>query len=281
MVKLNKLPANDPDFIKTRKQFETVLKDFENYAERLTAEAGRAKKRSNKAGSYRNYLVRFILLYQELFGDLITQLDSFATLNKFRKIVNLPEFESFNKDTGRFFNATFVCFTSYLSFKNEQSESISDEILNLELSQLSEDQESYFAVAKDNPKPRPDKNLKTNNGNAYPRDLAESLQAKKNSNWCCEISQDHFTFISASNRKPFVEAHHLIPMSAQDDFLISLDFAENIVALCPNCHKMIHHSDFNTRKKSVEYLFNKRKSIYPKYQIEISLEKLFSYYGIE
>ena len=52
----------------------------------------------------------------------------------------------------------------------------------------------------------------------------------------------HFSFMRKDGKTPYVEGHHIIPMKAQKDFpMISLDIVENIVGLCPNCHKMVHH----------------------------------------
>lgn len=45
-----------------------------------------------------------------------------------------------------------------------------------------------------------------------------------------------------ANKKPYMEAHHLIQMSAQDNFYSTLEFADNIVCLCPNCHRKIHRA---------------------------------------
>ena len=58
-----------------------------------------------------------------------------------------------------------------------------------------------------------------------------------------KIGENHATFESIHGTQ-YLEAHHLIPMKAQKDFLsenINLDRLENIVALCPNCHKAVHY----------------------------------------
>ncbi|MGL4999965.1 MAG: HNH endonuclease [Cetobacterium sp.] len=49
--------------------------------------------------------------------------------------------------------------------------------------------------------------------------------------------------MSGTTNKQYMEAHHLIPMNAQDSFKNSLDVLGNVVSLCPNCHRMIHHGD--------------------------------------
>lgn len=280
MEKLYKSPATDKRFQSTRKKYENSLNDFLAYAERLTIEAGRVKKGSNKAGSYRNYLVRFIILYEDNFMDSINDLNSFETLSKFRKVVELPGFKDFNKKTGRFFNATYSCFTSYLSYTHSFIEAQSDEMLTNKLEELSIATDDLSKKISPGPKSRALKNIKTNKGYAYPRNPYESLAAKIASGWVCEIDSKHITFISSLDDKPFVEAHHLIPMSVQDDFKNTLDFADNIVSLCPNCHRLVHHSELSTRKNAIIKLFETRKNLYENHGIKIDQKTLLTYYGI-
>ena len=42
-------------------------------------------------------------------------------------------------------------------------------------------------------------------------------------------------FRKLSNNEPFLEVHHMIPLSKK-----GIDELENTVALCPNCHREIH-----------------------------------------
>ena len=94
----------------------------------------------------------------------------------------------------------------------------------------------------------------------------------------CEINKDdHNTFL-AKNGKQFMEAHHLIPMSAQKDFKINLDRVENIICLCPNCHSAIHFGCESIRKDYLEKLYNQRIDKLRAVGLEISLEDLFNKY---
>ncbi|MEG0664633.1 MAG: hypothetical protein RR483_06005, partial [Clostridia bacterium] len=47
----------------------------------------------------------------------------------------------------------------------------------------------------------------------------------------CEINPEHETF--HNGRHPYMEGHHLIPMSQQDFYTFSLDVPPNIISLCP------------------------------------------------
>ena len=76
----------------------------------------------------------------------------------------------------------------------------------------------------------------------------------------------------------YVEAHHLIPMSTQLFFEYTIDFADNIIALCPTCHRKIHHATDEVKKELVEQLYERRKELYISHGIEIDLEMLLSFY---
>lgn len=76
------------------------------------------------------------------------------------------------------------------------------------------------------------------------RNPQKAINALKYANYKCEINPEHKSFISGSTGKEYVEAHHIIPLSQQCNYKKSLDVEANIVALCPNCHKKIHHTSF-------------------------------------
>lgn len=92
----------------------------------------------------------------------------------------------------------------------------------------------------------------------------------------CEFNPDHLTF-KDSNKNTFMEGHHLVPMEYQDLFAQSLDIVENIVSLCPICHREIHHALPNRRKEMALYLFELRKEELTKI-LPIEQNQLISFY---
>ncbi|MBD5447418.1 MAG: hypothetical protein HDR32_06690 [Treponema sp.] len=92
----------------------------------------------------------------------------------------------------------------------------------------------------------------------------------------CEICADREVFLTNSERN-FTEAHHLIPLSKQGDFENSLNQEQNIVCLCPNCHKEIHHG--MNKLELVEELWNQRKTELKAAGIGINLSDLKAYYA--
>jgi len=76
-------------------------------------------------------------------------------------------------------------------------------------------------------------------------------EAKRRDSYRCVIDKSHKTFLVNSNA--YVEGHHVIPMYQQKNYEFTLDSVDNIVSLCPNCHREIHHSD--NKKEILEKLY--------------------------
>lgn len=99
-----------------------------------------------------------------------------------------------------------------------------------------------------------------------------------NSEYMCSVDINHSTFIAKDNN-PFVEGHHLIPMAVQGLFPdINLDRIENIITLCPNCHRQIHYGNEEERFGLLEYFYNQKIEIFRGIRIDISFDELKSYY---
>ncbi|MGN7313392.1 MrcB family domain-containing protein [Alkalicoccobacillus gibsonii] len=96
--------------------------------------------------------------------------------------------------------------------------------------------------------------------------------------YLCEVNADHFTFKSSVTGKNFVEAHHLIPLSLQGRFRWSLDVPGNIISLCPNCHRSIHHADKSTKHSIIKKLYTLRQHALQSFEIDIPLNHLLEFY---
>jgi len=114
------------------------------------------------------------------------------------------------------------------------------------------------------------------------RDAKTARRALKNANYKCEFNEEHQTFTSGSTQKNYVEAHHLVPVSLTntDNFKFKLDVKENLIALCPNCHRAIHYGDTATKMELLNKFFNERHEKLSKKGIDITLEKIYEIYGI-
>lgn len=102
--------------------------------------------------------------------------------------------------------------------------------------------------------------------------------------YCCELDRDHETFISNRTRKQYMEAHHLIPVSNQETiwnkYHKNIDCVENLVSLCPNCHKAFHYGTKEVKSQMIETLFNAISHKYRAIGLNISLEEIKQIYGI-
>lgn len=122
---------------------------------------------------------------------------------------------------------------------------------------------------------------KTNTGNKNGQNKRDPKRAKSAlvlNDYKCQFNQSHETFI---NRKGnlYMEAHHLVPMSAQKTFSYSLDVTVNIVSLCPNCHRAIHLGNSAVKERIIKKLFTKeRKRILKKCGIKITTDELILKY---
>ena len=99
-----------------------------------------------------------------------------------------------------------------------------------------------------------------------------------NAKYLCEVNKVHKTFIYDKSGQDFMEAHHLIPMARYDDFKWSIDIPENIICLCPNCHRAIHKAKKEFKDKIIEEFYNKRKDLLLARGIDIDLDTLKKYY---
>ena len=97
------------------------------------------------------------------------------------------------------------------------------------------------------------------------------------SNYKCLFNEEHYTFTSKLG-KPYMEAHHLIPMAAQKDFDINIDRIENIVSLCPTCHSAIHLGNEASRLELLKKIYDLKENELKSIGINISFGELFSKY---
>ncbi|WP_416144925.1 MrcB family domain-containing protein [Planococcus koreensis] len=114
----------------------------------------------------------------------------------------------------------------------------------------------------------------------FARDSKIAKEALVNAEYKCEVDPTHLTFISPITNHNFVEAHHLTPMSNQNNFRFSLDVPGNIVSLCPNCHREIHHGTETHKRILIKSLYTKRKEMLTQFGIDMEIDSIFKMYNI-
>ena len=108
------------------------------------------------------------------------------------------------------------------------------------------------------------------------RDRVIVEQVLKADKYQCEIDAQHKTFVTRRNDQLYLEGHHLIPISCQDEFRKSLDVYANIIGLCPNCHRQLHFGKKSEVKDILKGLYNLRAERLVKSGIEVSKDEFLA-----
>ena len=102
-------------------------------------------------------------------------------------------------------------------------------------------------------------------------------------NYQCEVDSAHSTFLN-KHGKPYMEGHHLIPCTVKnanyiwEKFKRNIDCKENIVSLCPTCHRAIHMGNQDEKRRVLTVLILKRLPFLKQIGIIITPEYLFHLY---
>lgn len=79
----------------------------------------------------------------------------------------------------------------------------------------------------------------------FKRDQYVTRYALKRSGGTCDLCSAQAPFLK-ENEEPYLEVHHIIPLSKG-----GTDSPDNVVALCPNCHRKLHHSKNKEQEKDI------------------------------
>lgn len=180
-------------------------------------------------------------------------------LDALQMCVNAKKLDEQTKIKARIFLDKYSCFN-----RNENYQECIEKI------------DKNFTIKK--PKEHIVKSISISNSNPYFRDPQIASYAKCLTNYTCEYNIKHTTFISELSGKQYVEAHHLIPMKFQKNFTQSLDVPENIIILCPNCHRAIHCGNKNLKNKMLKIFYNEKCKALKNKNIEISYDSLCEMY---
>ena len=152
-----------------------------------------------------------------------------------------------------------------------------DELINaIEENNNFDDAQIFEYIGKAKPKKNA---IEVKNGLSYPRNKVVSKNALNKAGYQCEIDSGHPTFRRRNSHLNYTEPHHIVPMSKQDFFEISLDVEENIISLCCNCHKQIHLG--HGFEEMLTKIYTERIELLKKVGIDISLENLINFYKME
>ena len=112
-----------------------------------------------------------------------------------------------------------------------------------------------------------------------------SSKAVAASRYKCAYNPTHHTFLK-SNGIQYMEGHHLIPCTPGNSekywkrFGRNIDCIENIVSLCPTCHRRIHYGSVAERTEIIDKLYEVQADKLKVAGLSISLDELRKLYGV-
>lgn len=83
-----------------------------------------------------------------------------------------------------------------------------------------------------------------------------------------------------------MEGHHLIPCTAAnasyywEEYGVNIDCIENIVCLCPTCHRQIHYGAPDVKVELLKDLFERQKAKLKSVGIDIDFKTLKALYSL-
>jgi 5-methylcytosine-specific restriction endonuclease McrA len=78
----------------------------------------------------------------------------------------------------------------------------------------------------------------------YNRDATIVALTHRRSGYKCEMPDCNYMGFNKINGGKFIETHHITPLSVGGE-----DSIENVAALCPTCHRMLHYAQDQKRRK--------------------------------
>lgn len=137
---------------------------------------------------------------------------------------------------------------------------------------------------KDSFKAEPEYTVGTN-GKAVKKRHYLAKQVLHNSNYKCAVCAAHETFPTKYGA-PYMEGHHLIPCTPSnakrfwEKNKANIDCIENIVCICPTCHRRIHFGSDADKREVIEKLYEVKKAELENAGIDIGIEELVKLYQI-
>lgn len=127
--------------------------------------------------------------------------------------------------------------------------------------------------------------LDGNNSKAVKKNSRISKHVLVEANYICAGDDSHTTFLT-NKGVWYMEGHHLIPCTYSNANYFwntrkrNIDCVENVVCLCPTCHRKIHFGSPEEKKTLIERLYMKQISKLSEANLAISLNELYELYGL-
>lgn len=97
-----------------------------------------------------------------------------------------------------------------------------------------------------------------------------------------EKTMHELSYFTTKKNLVYLEAHHMIQMENSKFFNHDIDIIENLIPVCPICHRKLHNANNDIVYKMLEtYYNNTTKETLIKKGIFVDIETLARFYGIE
>lgn len=129
----------------------------------------------------------------------------------------------------------------------------------------------------------PPQTTKVGGSDAVKKNARISKQALLAAGYKCAGNASHTTFSTAKGF-PYMEGHHLIPCTYSNSHKFwkekgrNIDCEENIMCLCPTCHRRIHFGSIEEKQAIITLLYEKQRPKLEEVGLDITLEELLSLY---
>ena len=104
----------------------------------------------------------------------------------------------------------------------------------------------------------------------HSRKRETAIAAIRRSGFKCEADPSIPLFTARSTGKPYLEPHHLIPVSLGAAFSKSLDHLDNLYALSPHHHRRIHFGKVEDCVDVIDRLLHRRSSVLSRYGVTLA-----------
>jgi 5-methylcytosine-specific restriction protein A len=122
-------------------------------------------------------------------------------------------------------------------------------------------------------------------GTRVNKDIRSAKQALWHAEYRCAADASHVTF-KTTRGVPYMEGHHLIPCTSDNQMFFwkerhsNIDCENNIVCLCPTCHRRIHYGADEERRELIRQLYELQLAKLRAVHLDVSLEELYRLYGL-
>jgi len=266
--------------IPTREKYESINLEEreEKFRNFLDVDLGLSR---SSIGIYTSVIKKSSGKLSSLIGveeNLFKYTDSEEFNGKFKQIKENSDYKMINKGSSGNINAALRKYEKFLELLKNRESLDEDSFTELECLQ-SENPASVKTSAEYGR--IPDEVISTSSGKVIKKNISIAKKVIVDSNYKCLCDESHTTF-STSKGKPYMEGHHLIPCNiTNSEFfkeISKLDREENIVSICPTCHRAIHYGDATTKRMLIKKLYDKQKTKLESVGLKIDLETLLSKY---